>query len=69
MTTTTETGRERARAIRTYRKLRATAAHKLALAESTRCGLDTSMRLRDEADYLYAQAADIAISWNLRRVS
>ena len=58
--------RERAQAIRTYKRLRAQAAHKLALAEHTRTGIDTAMRLRDEADALYTAAREIATDWQLR---
>lgn len=76
MTTTIETtlhydlvstgSRERARAIREYRRLHASAAHALLLADNPRCGLDTMLRLQDEASAMTALATELSREWNLR---
>ena len=56
---------DRARAIREYKRLRASARHALLLSEHDRCGLDTMFRLQDEAGEMFAQAEEIGRHWNL----
>lgn len=62
-----EGSRDRARAIREYRRLRASSAHALLLAEHPRCGIDTMLRLQDEASEMTARALEIDRAWNLTR--
>lgn len=59
--------RDRARAIREYRRLRASARHALLLSEHDRCGIDTMLRLQDEASDMFIQADEIDRHWNLTR--
>lgn len=56
--------RDRASALRQYKRLRSNAAHALAIAEHPRCGLDTGMRLRDEADSWFQLAEELDRDWN-----
>lgn len=66
-TITTSGSAERSRAIREYRRLRASARHALLLSEHPRCGLDTMLKLQDEASRDFALADDIDRHWNLTR--
>jgi hypothetical protein len=58
---------DRARAIREYKRLRASARHALLLAENTRCGIDTMLRLQDESAEMFTLANEIDRRWNLTR--
>ena len=65
-TTMSNGNRDRARALREYKRHRATARHALAIAEryEHRLTLDTAMHLRDEADEHFQIADELDRDWN-----